>query len=231
MKLLLQAICLVVLIQFPMKGQEVIIEENNITDSLVKKIGPNYLHYTYPFMSFGTNAILGESGAELNPGLDYFDFGFRYKLRIAEPLAVGFDAAYSSTTFRLKQTGQKNTPDTALYDAQRMHFHSARLGVYFRINYGRRGNSLGKYVDFGAYGEYVFAHTLFTKITLADGSVARIDRSKLDYYQPLNYGLQARIGFNKIILFANYRLSNVFFAPYNFTELPPLIAGVQFVLK
>ena len=231
MKFLLPAICLALLVKMPAIGQEIIINESNINDTLVKKVGPNYKHFTHPFMSFGMNAMLGESGAELKPGLDYFDFGVRYKYRIAEPLAVGFDLAYSSTTFRLKQTGSKNTPDTSLYDAQRMHFHSARLGVYFRINYGKRGNSLGKYVDLGAYGEYLFAHTLFTKITLADGSVARINRSKLKYYQPINYGLQARIGFNKLVLFANYRLSNAFFAPYNFTELPPLIAGVQFVLK
>ncbi len=231
MKLIIQVICVMLCIEASVFGQEVIIEESNLNDTIIKKVGPNYKHYTHPFMSFGLNALPGETGAEVKPGLDYFDFGVRYKFRIAEPLAVGFDLAYSSTTFRLKQAGSKNTPDTALYDAQRLEFHSARLGAYFRINYGRRGNSLGKYIDLGAYGEYVFAHTLFTKITLADGSVARINRSKLNYYQPINYGLQARIGFNKIVLFANYRLSKVFFAPYNFTELPPLIAGVQFVLK
>ncbi|MEX1190233.1 MAG: outer membrane beta-barrel protein [Bacteroidia bacterium] len=216
---------------FSLNAQRVIIEESNVSDTLAPKSGPNYKHYLHPFISLGSNVLPGENGALTKPGLDDFSFGFRYKLRIAEPLAVGFDLAYNNTVFRMKQTGSKNTPDTLLYDAQRMEFHSARLGAYIRINYGRRGNSLGKYVDLGAYSEYNFAHTLFTKSTLTDGSVIRINRSKLDYYQPITYGLQARIGFNKIILYGNYRLSPIFFAPYNFTELSPLIVGIQFVLN
>lgn len=210
------------------QAQVELLDEQHVQEQEKPKKGPNYRHYFHSFMSFGVNPLPGDEGAITEPGLDEFNFGVRYKFRIAEPLAIGLDLAYNANTFRMKQTGSKNTPDTALFDRQRMEFHAARLGGYIRVNYGKRGNSLGKYIDLGAYVDYIFAHTLFSKITLGDGSVARINRSKLDYYQPFNYGLQARIGFNKISLYGHYRLSPIFFAPYNFTELTPLSVGVQF---
>ena len=100
-----------------------------------------------------------------------------------------------------------------------------------RFNYGRRGNQLGKYIDLGGYGNIVFDHTHFTKNKKADGSTIRSRTTGLNYYQLLNYGLSARVGFNKFVLFGQYRMSNMFYGDKNLPELPRILAGLQFVLS
>jgi len=215
---------------FNVQAQDVILDVETAVDTIEPKKGPNYKRYAHLFMGFGVNAQLGEKGGLITPGLDQFQLGTRYKYKFNETFSAGWEWAYASSSFNMKQTSSKFTPDTFLHDRQRLIFYNLRLGAYLRINFGRRGNTLGKYLDLAGYGDYVFAHTLFTKITLADESVLRIRRSQLDYFQRINYGVEARIGVGKIIVFGNYRLSNLFYKPYGFVELPRLNAGIQFVL-
>jgi hypothetical protein len=215
---------------FPVISQEIILDVETAVDTIEPRRGPNYKHYAHAFMGFGALTQTGSPGGLITPGLDQFHIGTRYKLKLNETFSTGWEWAYTSSSFKMKQTGSKITPDSFLYDKQRMIFYNGRIGGYVRINFGRRGNTLGKYLDLAAYGEYVFAHTLYTKITLADASVLRIRQSKLDYFQRFNYGVEARIGFGKVILYGNYRLSDMFYKPYGFVELPRLAAGIQFVL-
>jgi hypothetical protein len=81
------------------------------------------------------------------------------------------------------------------------------------------------------YGDAVFAHTLYTKYHLLDNSIVRSRRSGLSYFQRLNYGAQVRFGFKKVIFYGQYRLSDMFYIPENFAELPRIIAGIQFSLR
>ena len=218
------------LCSFASFGQRVVLRMSPAADTLEPSSGPNYKHYVHSFMSFGTSPLSGDVGGKTKPGLDHFSFGYRTKLRLAEHFAIGYDLAYSSESFNLKQELTKTSPDNGIYDSQRLIFHSIRGGLYMRFNAGRRGNSLGKYLDLGGFGEWVFGHTQFTKFKLSDNSVVRVRRSKLEYYQPFNYGLSARLGFNQFILFGNYRMSDIFFKPYGFVEMPRLMVGLQFVL-
>ena len=213
-------------------AQEEILEMNPAVDTIEPVQGPNRKHFVHPFMSFGLCIDAGETGAQVKqPRVDQFSLGIRYKRRVAEHFAWGWDLAYNVNDFSLKQNLIKTTPDTFLYDRQRMIFYNAQVGLYVRINYGKRGNTLGKYIDFAGYGDAVFAHTLFTKYHLLDNSVVRSRRSGLGYFQRLNYGAQVRIGFKKIIIYGQYRLSDMFYKPENFAELPRIIAGIQFSLR
>ena len=49
----------------------------------------------------------------------------------------------------------------------------------------------------------------------------------LKYYEPFNYGVLARFGINRYVIYANYRLSDLFKSSYNYAELPRLTLGVQ----
>jgi hypothetical protein len=213
-------------------AQEEILEMNPAVDTIEPVKGPNRKHYVHPFMSFGLCIDAGETGAQVRqPRVDQFSFGFRYKRRLAEHFAWGWDLAYNVTDFALKQDLIKTTPDSFIYDSQRMLFYNAQAGLYIRLNIGKRGNTLGKYIDLAGYGDAVFAHTLYTKYHLLDNSVVRSRRSGLGYFQRLNYGAQVRFGFKKVIFYGQYRLSDMFYKPENFAELPRIIAGIQFSLR
>ena len=215
-------------------AQEEILEMKPAVDTIEPVKGPNRKHFVHPFMSFGMCVDAGETGAQVKqPRVDQFSFGIRYKRRIAEHFAWGWDLAYNVNDFSLKQNLIKTTPDTILYDRQRMIFNNAQAGLYMRINYGKRGNTLGKYIDLAGYVDAVFAHTLFTKKHSNDkyNSIERTRRSGLGYFQRLNYGVQVRFGFKKVIIYGQYRLSDMFYKPENFAELPRIIAGIQFSLR
>jgi hypothetical protein len=215
-------------------AQEEILEMNPAVDTIEPVQGPNRKHFVHPFMSFGLCIDAGETGAQVKqPRVDQFSLGFRYKRRVAEHFAWGWDLAYNVNDYSLKQNLIKTTPDSFLYDRQRMIFYNAQVGLYVRINYGKRGNTLGNYIDLAGYGDAVFAHTLFTKKRLNDkyNSVERTRLSGLGYFQRLNYGAQVRFGFKKIIFYGQYRLSDMFYKPENFAELPRIIAGIQFSLR
>ena len=213
-------------------AQEEILEMNPAVDTIEPVKGPNRKHFVHPFMSFGMCVDAGETGAQVKqPRIDQFSFGVRYKRRIAEHFAWGWDLAYNVNDYSLKQNLIKTTPDSFLYDRQRMLFYNAQAGLYVRINYGKRGNTLGKYIDLAGYGDAVIAHTLYTKYHLMDNSVVRSRRTGLGYFQRLNYGAQVRFGFKKMIIYGQYRLSDMFYKPENFAELPRIIAGIQFSLR
>jgi hypothetical protein len=213
-------------------AQEEILEMNPAVDTIEPVKGPNRKHFVHPFMSFGLCIDAGETGAQVRqPRLDQFGFGFRYKRRLAEHFAWGWDLAYNVNDFALKQDLIKTTPDSFIYDSQRMLFYNAQGGVYIRLNFGKRGNTLGKYLDLAGYGDAVFAHTLYTKYHLLDNSIVRSRRSGLGYFQRLNYGAQVRFGFKKVIFYGQYRLSDMFYKPEKFAELPRIIAGIQFSLR
>ena len=221
-----------IIISFTGLAQENILEMNPAVDTIEPIKGPNRKHFVHPFLSFGLSVDAGETGAHVNqPRIDQFSFGFRYKRRVAEHFAWGWDLAYNVNDFALKQNLVKTTPDSFLYDSQRMIFYNLQGGLYIRLNMGRRGNSLGKYIDLATYGDAVFAHTVYTKYHLMDNSVVRSRRSGLGYFQRLNYGTQVRLGYKHLILYCQYRLSDLFYKPENFAELPRITAGIQFSLR
>jgi hypothetical protein len=221
--------------QLPVVGiwaQEIMVSEPEAIDSSVARYGPNRRHYGHFFVNFGSSIDAGDAGARIvQPRLDQFSFGYRYKLRLFQHLALGIDAALTNFDYRLQQKDGKILPNSDLHDKERMLFTVLNGGAYMRINVGRRGNQLGNYLDLGGYGGITMSHTHFTKDKLPDGSTVRIRRNRLDYYQLFNYGLTARLGFKKIILFSRYRLSDMFYADKNLPELPRITAGIEFVMQ
>jgi hypothetical protein len=213
-------------------AQEIVLEMNPAIDTLEPKSGPNRKHYVHPLISFGFCADAGEKGATVNqPRVDQFSLGVRYKRRVAEHFALGWELLYNVNDFSLKQKSGKTLPDTLLYTKQRMIFYNAQGGLYMRFNFGRRGNTIGNYIDLAAYGDAVFAHTLYSKYSLPDNSVIRARRNKLDYFQRFNYGAQLRLGYKHMLLYGQYRISDLFYPSLNMAELPRITVGVQFILR
>lgn len=213
-------------------AQNIVLEKDPAIDSLVPKRGPNRKHYLHTYMSFGFTTDPGEAGARSRQGtFGHCQLGLRYKRRLSQTFALGYEFAYDVNDLSQRQESGKLVPDTLQYRRERLIFYNALFSPYLRINFGRRGNQLGKYVDLAAYGTYTVSHVLFQRSELPDGRNIRSRTTGLTYFQRFNYGATVRIGINKIILYGHYRLSDLFYANWNFPEPARLQVGVQFVLN
>jgi hypothetical protein len=213
-------------------AQEYVVSEDIAIDSTIEKRGPNRKHYRHSYMNFGACIDAGETGGRVRqPRIDHFTFGVRYKRRLAEHFAIGYDINYTVNDFALKQESSKKIINNFINKRERMIFNIFEGGLFARINVGKRGNQLGKFIDLGGYGSVTVAHTHFTLNRLADGSNVRTRTNGLNYFQRFNYGLNARLGMNKIALFGQYRLSDMFYANWDFPELPRIMAGIEFNLR
>ena len=192
------------------------------------KFGENRKHFTQFYASLG--AILGKSEGDIlevnSWKSSYFDFGFRYKLRLFEYNAVGFQIYYNYNTYRLNYETGVGFP-IIVHDKDRIRTSNFGLGIYDRINYGKRGNYLGKYIDIGAYGETALTRVHYFKQEQANGEVLKAELTKLKALEKLNYGFFANIGFNKYVIFGKYRLSDMITDIDKYDEMPRFVAGIQ----
>ena len=146
-------------------AQTVLLEENPAKDTLPKIYGKNLKHFTHFYAGFGfASDNLNTDSVKINYGLsaNYF-IGIRYKRKINKFYALGYDVSLSATNFNIQQNTNKNFLDTHHYTKEKYHDASLALELYNRINIGKRGNSIGKYIDIGIYGEWVFSNYHYTK--------------------------------------------------------------------
>jgi hypothetical protein len=104
--------------------------------------------------------------------------------------------------------------------------NSMSPSVYARINFGRRGNSIGTYLDLGAYGSFNVKRAHYTYDEIND-EIVKTTTSRLKYMEKYAYGLLARIGTNNVALTAKYRLSKPFTEKSGFAELTKLSVGLE----
>ena len=94
----------------------------------------------------------------------------------------------------------------------------------------KRGNQLGKYINIGGYGQWIFLNKLSYKFSnVSNAKESKVTHRSLDYIKHLNYGASITLGLKKAACFINYRLSDIFNSPQDtgFIELPRLQLGVQ----
>lgn len=219
-------IYLLVFVPAGLSAQRVLLSKNVLEDTLVPKYGQNLRHYVHPVIGLGMMAGPSEQGADIQYGTSInLDLGVRYKLRLARYFATGCDLSYNFYSFKLRQNEEKILPDTIRHNAERLLFNNLTLGVFARVNIGRTGNYIGKFVDLGAYGETVFYSDHFFRDKNADGTVNRTHVSGLNYINDLQYGVYARCGISRYVITFKYRLSDLFKDSY--PELPRWTFGFQ----
>ena len=67
----------------------------------------------------------------------------------------------------------------------------------------------------------------YTKNKMPNDNIVETYTRKLDYYNPLNWGVVARIGFNRYIISATYRMSDYFKSSFKYPELSRLSVSAQ----
>ncbi len=219
-------------------SQKVLLEKTVDENPDIPKWGKNYLHYGHLYGNFGV--FVGQSDADINYGLtNSFGFGYRYKLKLLKHYAIGADLNLSFLNYNLKEDylGVFSNADK---EKQKMRYKALSLELYQRINFGKRGNYIGNYIDIGFYTGFNF-RTKLVAIDKSEGSFYTETKTiykNLDFINYYSYGLNARIGINRWVVFAQYRLSNIIeweglIYPdgldyyYGFSELPKLLIGIE----
>ena len=215
-------------------SQTVLMEENVKHDTIPPKWGKNLKHYGNFYIGYGFFADPSNKGAKIKYGNSgEMLVGFRYKYKICNYYALGADLGLGFISYNLKDDEEKVLPDIVNHDKEKINFSNLKLQVYQRINFDRRGNSLGKYLDLGAYGGWNFGtkHYFKDKPDGTSFNIIEVTEKRLDYIEDLSYGIITRVGSNNWSVFAIYRLSDLFkkteLIPVKYPELPKLVIGVE----
>jgi hypothetical protein len=228
-----------VLITEIISGQTVLLQEKvSDIDFRIPSHGPNYRHFGHLFFGFGLYIPDGGSyEVETKTGsTTSLEFGWRYKLKITNWLAVGTSVNYLNDIFDIKQVDGKIVPTDIQHSKEKLRFNSVGSELYLRFNFGKRGNIIGKFVDVGAYWNWAFKvkHMYQDKGNIQLPYMAGSERVilyQLSYVEPFNYGVKARIGINRYVITASYRMNDLFTQEYRNDVgeyyLPKLAVGLE----
>jgi len=226
----------VLLFSLGLSAQDVVLDMN-VDEQYTEKKGPNMRQYGHfyegialvvPYNSVsGAKTDLARSGE--------FLFGYRYKLKLLSFYAIGFDLSHRWTRYGIASEELPTVATNPLSfarDVKRMSLGVSSFGAeaYNRINIGKRGNTLGNYLDLGIKGEWNYNRKLLIKEIAADGEyfeTSRTVQKKLNLIEKFSTVVTARIGINKVMLYGNYRISDLVAGGFTTPELPPLNVGVQ----
>jgi len=217
--------------------QPVIFEDVN-ADTLLGEDGPNSKNFWHGYTSYNLAALPteGEGGDVVIGPSGLYVIGVRYKRKLTNWLAMGASLNVSSVNYRLKQDSlTKILPNNIIHKKENIHLNSLNLEPYIRINFGKRGNTLGTFIDVGGYGEWVYGsrHSTRDKHEVANSSGASItesDHKGLVWLEPFNYGASLRIGWKQFSLYGRYRFSNMIKSNSVYPELPRLFVGFELAL-
>lgn len=216
-------------------GQTVLLEEDVNADTIPSNMGPDKKNFIHSYMGYGIAVDESEnkgSAVKIGTATNEYKFGLRYKRKIAGFYSLAVDLAYSRSNYTLKQSAEKVLPDTLQHDREWMVFHQTSILLVNRFNFGRQGNSLGKYLDLGGYGDWVFSARHRTRDELpsptsGNAEIMKATYTGLKYVEPFNYGLIGRFGVKWFSIYGKYRLSDRFKSNYGYAELPRLTLGIE----
>jgi hypothetical protein len=216
-------------------AQEIVLDKN-VDNQYKEEMGPNMRQYGHFYEGIAfVVPYKSVSGARAQPGRSVeFNFGYRYKLKLLSFYAIGFDVSNRWVRYGIKSEGAfvSANPLSLVNNVDKLSLGLSSLGAeaYNRINFGKRGNILGNYLDFGIKGEWNYSRKLIIKENAAKGSYyeeSRTVQRNLNFIEKVSTLVTARIGINKVCIYGNYRISDVIAAGYTTPEIPPLTAGIQ----
>lgn len=213
------------------RAQQVLVQANVANDTVKTAFGPNRRWFGHSYVALGLAVGPAETGAKLRYGLPSAEVrvGGRLKLRLSQSVALCGDLAYAFLRYELAQEAGKLVPASALHLRENLALHQLATGIALRLNYGRRGNVMGRYLDLLAGGSWAVG----TRHTTEDVPMPGIDavattESGLPYLRRFGSCAGARLGFDRYALVARYRLSPAFANGYtDWPDLPRWVVGIE----
>ncbi|MFA6127395.1 MAG: hypothetical protein WC699_08830 [Bacteroidales bacterium] len=195
------------------QAQELIFERKPADLNDHPNLGPNRRHFFQPFFSStlcfptsGNSTILTRQ-----PFNGQISIGFRYKLKIINPIAIVSECGFDKSLFSIKQIEDSALNDT-FRKSQYIKLTGFFGGIFLRVRFGQGGDYLGNYLDLGMTASAPFINQVTTRVVqYSNGQVPfRIDKttqSVLQNVNPLVYKAAIRLGFDRISLIAAFRLT------------------------
>ena len=213
------------------RAPQVLVQANVANDTVKTTFGPNRRYFGHAYLGYGLLAGPAGTGAAVRYGLGSAELraGGRLKVRFSQTLALSADLGYAYQRYNLAQNGQKLVPAPTLHRSESVALHQLYSELSLRLNYGRRGNAVGRYVDLLAGGGWVAGTSHTTDDDPASG-IASVGTTEwgLSYVRRWWGGVGGRVGVDRYALTARYRLSPVFAAGYAaWPELPRWTLGVE----
>ncbi|MDQ2769070.1 MAG: hypothetical protein M3Y54_01040 [Bacteroidota bacterium] len=213
------------------QAQQVLVQANVADDTLKTTFGPNRRYFGHGYVGYGQVGGPAGPGAAVRYGhySSELRLGGRLKVRLNQTLAVHTDLAYAFQRFELAQQAAKTIPSPALHERETFSLHQVAADAGLRLNYGRRGNTVGRYLDLLAGGSWVAASSHSTSEVPGPGVASReVTEHGLAYFRRWSGSTSARLGFDRYALTARYRLTPTFTAAYaGWPELPRWVFGVE----
>ena len=193
------------------------------------KYGPNYKHYIHGYMHSGFYVEDGnKNNVEINNLKSYrLGLGCRYKLKINKYFSTGLDLSSNINVYNIKQDKMKVYPDRREHEVQKLILYNIGLSPYFRINFGRRGNKVGKYVDLGFDNFYSYIEMNLYKDKPNNNTIVKEKETRLNYINNFNFGPCCRFAMDQFILFFSYRLNDMFRMDKNSLSMTRYEVGME----
>ncbi len=176
---------------------------------------------------WGLNTNLGEDDELISVwGSNLFAIAFKYDRVLFKGAHWNIGGGYQSDNYKFKNRSDMMLHDSIGHEKVKLRVHSITFESGFRF---QTSPNLFEAVFFEVSG-YANVNT-FTKYSTwdeKDGMDLRSQTKKLNYVNPYNYGVEAKLGISVISIFAKYRLSDVFTKESGYRELPRLSVGLAF---
>lgn len=239
MKKIFTILSIIIFLQITSFSQTTILDEDVLGDTIIPERGQNLKKYSYFY--YNIRYYFGETegfGANIKYGNSFnTSLGYRFKRKLSKFYSIGYDFNYNYSLYSIIQDSSKIFPNPKIHNRENLIYNNFALEIYNRFSFGKRGNFIKYYFDLGAYAEYGFVNYLkqVDKYDLPNennSTKIKVKNYNLTFIYPYNYGLTARIGYNKFALTARYRLSDLFKNSYSGTfyyypELPRYSLGLE----
>jgi len=213
-------------------GQTTLFSLKTIDFSKHEKWGPNQSNYSQFGVGYGF--IVGSAEKYINikdANATYITLNLRYKKKLNNVFAFGFDIFHNANTYQIKQINGKVFPDTLNHFKEYVNESDLGTGIFIRINFyhfnnSKRGNYLGNFIDLGISGSWVYSLYQSTTNKINMLKIKEITRG-FDFFNKYYYSAFFRFGIDKTSIFLATRLSNLLKSTNTFPDLPPFSLGME----
>jgi len=223
------------LLSLDSSAQRVIIEQDVNADTAVPTVGKNRKNFWGSFVDVGM--AIGESTGDSAPstliGRSWsFKYGMYYKRKISNWYSILGQLAYKRAAYHYNV--DELPLDQEQLKSSKLVMNNVTGEFSNRFNFGKRGDHIGYYVEIGASADFNFMNKekwIYTNQSDQDGAyfeTTKLTYHNLDYIEALAYNAHLRVGFNKLVIFGDYRLSDRFKATDRVNyQVTPLTVGLR----
>lgn len=218
-------------------AQRTVLSEVVDTAQEIPTFGPNRSIYLFPLVKIGLFTPPYEKGGVVNYWSGTVSYEIRTKAKICSWNALVLDVGYRCDRFSISQDDTSYLPTySGKHKRERLSTHNITFALCDRINFGRRGNIQGIYLDFGFYGDYVaraahfYVEEFYDSNSPAAGHTKlKVKNTDLPFINRLNYGLTVRYGWEWGSIFAMYRMTDLVNDPplTDYPDMPRISAGME----